>query len=286
MYLNQGMNPREIADYLNGQGILRHAGNSWRKDNIRRVLFDPKYAGRSVFGRCTKKLRSKMKTMPRDLWVVQPNSFVPVISMENFQLAEEKRRSATRFLTDEQLLQRLREYVGKHGNISNRTMGRRDGMPSRAYIKRFGSLWRAYELAGLTPWKHKTAEARSLRATIARQFRGAMAMSGLSFERRGRVYVLQECAPFLFDVAKALKPYASGESRRELYSRKEMRSGVCVAARLSRNNLVVQDWCLLEITSRSTPRFRVRDSVVRASDSVRDTPENLIRLLTDHLHQY
>jgi DNA invertase Pin-like site-specific DNA recombinase len=287
MYLNEGMNTREIADYLNDHGILRHTGNRWRKDNIRRILFDPKYAGCSVFGRSTKKLRSKMKTIPRDLWVVRPNSFVPVISMQDFQYAEEKRRSATRLSTDEQLLQRLREYVGKHGNISNRTMGRRDGMPSGpAYIKRFGSLWRAYELAGLTPWKHKTAEARSLRAAIDRQFREAMAISGLSFERRGRVYVLQECAPFLFDVAKALRPYASGESRWELYSRKEMRGGICVAARLSQNNLVVQDWCLLEITGRSTPRFRVRDSVVRASDSVRATPENLISLLIDRLHQY
>ncbi len=284
MYLEKGMNTREIADYLNDEGILRHTGTRWRKDNIRDILFDPKYAGCAVFARCSKKFRSREKSNPRNLWIVQPNSFAPIVSMETFQQAEEKRRSRTRLLTDEQLLDRLRQYVEKHGAISSKIMSRRRGMPSGpAYARRFGSLWRAYELAGVSPWKHQTAIARSLRAAISDQFHRAMIESHLPFERRGRVYMLQGCAPFLFDVAKALKPLVSGEARWELYSRTDTPSFCWAVARLAPDNSEVQDWCMFESGIHESQRFRLRDRAVRETDSVRATSESLIRLLVERL---
>ena len=284
MYLDEGINTREIADRLNQQGILRHTGATWRKDHIRKILFDPKYAGCAVFGRCTKKFRSKQKTNPRNLWIVQPNSFVPVISFERFQAAEEKRRSRTRFLTDEQLLQRLREYVERHGSISHRVMRPGNGLPSApAYLRRFGSLWRAYELAGISPWKHETAKARSLRAAITEQFQQAMIASGTPFERKGRIYTIPCCKPFVFEVAKYLEPLLSGEMHWEVYVRKEMPCGPCAAARLGPDNRSVQDWCVFDIFSHGQQRLSLRDSAVGVNGSVRDTPRELISLLLECL---
>jgi len=206
--------------------------------------------------------------------------------MEAFQRAEEKRRSKTRFLTDEQLLETLREYVQKEGRIRGRLMGRRYRMPSvAAYIRRFGSLWRAYELAGIPPSEHCTAQARSLRCRIAEKFQQAMIVSGAPFERMGRVYAVRGCTPFVFDVAKSLEPLVSGEMRWELYLRKEMPSGPCAAARLTPDNHSIQDWCMFEISSRGQQRFPLRDSVVRAGDSVRGTPNELIQLILDRLHR-
>jgi DNA invertase Pin-like site-specific DNA recombinase len=281
MYLDQDMNMREIADFLNERGVLRHTGSPWRRDSIRKILFDPKYAGCAVFARCTKKFRSTQKANPRNSWIVQPNSFAPVVPIETFEDAEKKRLSRTRFCTDEQLLQRLREYVQQHGSISNLRMTHHKGMPSApAYMRRFGSLWNAYELAGVSSSGYPATKARCLRASITEQFHQAMIASGLRFERHGRTYVVQGCAAFMLDVVKSLKPLVSGEPRWELARRKQMPSGLCAVARLSSCNQSVQDWCLLESIPPKTQRFWLRDSFIRPR-SVRETPEGLILLLRE-----
>lgn len=282
MYVDAEMSPQEIADQLNARAIRSHTGYPWRKDSVGNILFDPKYAGCAVFARCSKKFRSKEKINPRSSWIIQPNSFVPIIPMETFQRAEERRRSKTRFLTDEQLLQKLRDHVQEQGCIKGLLMGRQHCMPSAAaYIRRFGTLWKAYELAGIAPSKHETAQARSLRSKIAEQFQQAMVASNASFERRGRVYSIRGCTPFVFDIAKSLEPLVSGEMRWELYLRKEMPSGACAAARLTPNNRSVQDWCLFEISSQGQQRFPLRDSAVQAHGSVRRSVHELISLLLE-----
>ena len=115
---------------------------------MRKILIDPKYAGCAVFNRSTKRLQSRSKVIPKDQWIVTPNSFEAIVPLERVQAAQ--RKLSRRRRTDQQLLQELRRYVLAHGPISGRAIAPTNGLPSdQTYRKRFGSLSKAYEMAGL-----------------------------------------------------------------------------------------------------------------------------------------
>ena len=252
MYLEEDLNAEEIAQRLNQQKVARHNGYPWTKYNVGRILTDPRYAGYAVFARCSKKFRSKQKVNPRSLWIMRPNAYTPIIAPEIFDRAEKKRLSKARLCSNEQLLQQLRDHVQKNGTLSCKDINSANHLPSaETYFRRFGSLWKAYELAGLTAdeypsmWTHPTRTGRFLRVRIAEEFRAAMVASELPYQVEGMVYVIRGSQPFLFNVAKCLPPTKTGELRWDLYSRKGKDNMPWAIARLKPGNCELLDWALL-----------------------------------------
>jgi len=142
----------QIAVILNNEGIAAEEARMWTRATIRELLTNEKYIGNNLYNRTSTKLqRSRVVNKPGD-WVRCNNAYQPVIDAEIFAKAQEIINQRDHRYTDEELLQRQRDLLQKHGMLSGLIINEAADMPSTAiYANRFQSLRRAYELIGYTP---------------------------------------------------------------------------------------------------------------------------------------
>jgi DNA invertase Pin-like site-specific DNA recombinase len=143
---------REIATSLNNRGLLTDRGRPWTRGTVHQVLTNPKYAGANVYNRRSFKLKRKRVVNPPEMWIRCDDAFDPIIPVEQFTQALAIIESRDTHLTDEQLLERLRNLLARIGELSGVLIDEREDMPSSAlYQRRFGGLARAYALIGYAP---------------------------------------------------------------------------------------------------------------------------------------
>jgi hypothetical protein len=86
------------------------------------------------------------------MWVRCDGAFEAIVDPAVFYTAQGILLERHRRLSNEELLERLRQLHGKFGRLSGILISETEDMPSPAvYRHRFGSLIRAYELIGYTP---------------------------------------------------------------------------------------------------------------------------------------
>lgn len=86
------------------------------------------------------------------MWIRCDNAFAPIVPLVQFTMALAIIESRHTHLTDEQLLDRLRNLLARIGELSGVLIDEAEDMPSSAvYKSRFGGLTRAYALIGYTP---------------------------------------------------------------------------------------------------------------------------------------
>lgn len=116
------------------------------------MVTNPKYIGSNVTNRSSAKLRTRQVQNPPELWVRRDNAFPAIIDPRIFQQAEIEAEARSSFLTNEQLLDCLRQLLRKHGRISERLLKTNAGMPcAQVYTMRFGGMTEAYRLVGYQP---------------------------------------------------------------------------------------------------------------------------------------
>jgi DNA invertase Pin-like site-specific DNA recombinase len=143
---------REIAEQLNGAGIPGEHGRLWTRATVHQVLTNPKYIGANIYNRRSFKLKHKRINNPVDMWIWRDGAFVPIVDAAIFEQARRIIESRHLHLTDQDLLERLRELLRKHGRLSGLLIDETEAMPSSScYSTRFGSLVRAYTLIGWEP---------------------------------------------------------------------------------------------------------------------------------------
>jgi hypothetical protein len=98
-----------------------------------------------VWGRTTAYLAGPAKRLPVTQWAICPNAFEAIISQELFLRAQQEFANYTRRLTDEQLLERLRQLHKAHGRLSGDIIEKSQICPALStYSKRFGGLLSVY----------------------------------------------------------------------------------------------------------------------------------------------
>jgi DNA invertase Pin-like site-specific DNA recombinase len=145
--------PTDIMRYLNRRHIDPGDGNEWRYARVRYLLSNPKYVGSNVWGRTTAQLQKQKRRVDPERWATCEQAFTPLIDVDTFnavqrQLAVAHRRHLR--LPDDVLISRLRQLLTHQGRLTQRSMYGRAGSAS-TYIRHFGSLARAYQLAGFHP---------------------------------------------------------------------------------------------------------------------------------------
>jgi hypothetical protein len=151
LFVTHGKTEREIMESLNGLGVLGEHGRPWTRATVHQVLTNPKYIGANIYNRRSFKLKHKRVNNPTQMWIWRDGAFDPIITVGLFEQARTILESRHRNLSDEELLERLRELLRVHGKLSGILINETDDMPSSAsYSSRFGSLTRAYELIGWT----------------------------------------------------------------------------------------------------------------------------------------
>jgi DNA invertase Pin-like site-specific DNA recombinase len=151
-FIEQGFNESAIAALLNDKNIKTDLGRHWSRGTIHQVLTNEKYIGNNVFNRTSYKLKMRHVKNPPEMWVRHDNAFDGIIEPALFYTAQGIIRERSRKVSNEEMLDKLKNLHEKFGCISGIIIDEADGMPSSgAYTYRFGSLLRAYELIGYSP---------------------------------------------------------------------------------------------------------------------------------------
>lgn len=151
-FVCEGRNERWIADELNRRGVRTDLNKEWTKATVREVLSNEKYIGNNIFNRISFKLKIKRVRNPEDMWIRKDQAFQGIVDPSLFFMAKGIFAARCRKLSDEEMLQKLKELQDKKGYLSAIVIDEAEDMPSSAaYSGRFGGLVRAYRLIGFDP---------------------------------------------------------------------------------------------------------------------------------------
>jgi DNA invertase Pin-like site-specific DNA recombinase len=143
---------REISNFLNARGIQTDLMRPWTRATIHQMLTNPKYVGSNVYNRRSFKLKKKRVVNSADMWIRKDAAFPSLVEVAQFLHAQEIMEARHIHLLDEEMLERLRELLGRVGRLSGIIIDEAENMPpSAAFQRRFKSLHRAYSLIGYQP---------------------------------------------------------------------------------------------------------------------------------------
>jgi hypothetical protein len=147
------LSPLRIANLLN-EGGCPSPGIAWRQETIRFMLRNERYVGTQIYNRKSCKLRSLPHRNERSLWITKENAFKGIVPRELFDAAQavSRQRQVTPVYSEQDLLDRLRWLLKKHGYLSKLLVDSDRGGPQEcAYRRRFGTLRNAFAQVGYSP---------------------------------------------------------------------------------------------------------------------------------------
>jgi DNA invertase Pin-like site-specific DNA recombinase len=151
-FISEGKSESEIAKSLNAQGVVTDFGRAWTRGTVHQVLTNEKYIGNNVYHRTSFKLKLKHVVNPQERWIRGDSMFEGIVEPSLFHTAQGIILARSRKLSDDEMLEKLRGVLNKHGRICGMLIDDADDLPSSAAFRhRFGSLVSAYRLIGYDP---------------------------------------------------------------------------------------------------------------------------------------
>lgn len=149
MFTLENRTMQGVADELNRLRVPFLEGRRWTRSGVRGILTNPKYKGTTLYNLKRSRLRSQVRMNAEKEWIVVPNSFEAIIDSATFEAAQQVLRNKSFNLSDEQVLEALRSILRAKGKLSLTLFrGMPNALSKEGYRRRFGSLVRAYDLAG------------------------------------------------------------------------------------------------------------------------------------------
>jgi DNA invertase Pin-like site-specific DNA recombinase len=151
-FVHKGRSESEIATDLNERNVPTDLGRPWTRGTVHQILINEKYVGDNVWNRRSFKLKKKRVQNEPEMWIRAQDAFQAIVARELFEAAKTLINVRSFRLSDEEMLQSLRELYQQQGLLSGIVIDESVGLPSSsAYSSRFGSLLRAYNLVGFMP---------------------------------------------------------------------------------------------------------------------------------------
>ncbi len=151
-FVQEKLSCSEIARRLNTRGEMTSTGGQWTSQTIKMALTDEKYIGTAVWNRTSRHLKRPRVKNPPDQWIRKEGAFEAIVDSCLFREAQTILRARKDKYSSKGMLKQLKDLLEKHGTLSGALIQADKSMPGReAYMKRFGSLIRAYELVGFKP---------------------------------------------------------------------------------------------------------------------------------------
>jgi DNA invertase Pin-like site-specific DNA recombinase len=156
-----------IARSLNHRGIPYLRGRRWDYYDVRRLLTNSKYAGQSVYGRTSQRLKSPKQDVASQHWIVRDGVFSRIVEPVIFDRVQRLLRDRSpRAWTQEELLQRIRVLLKKRGRLTYQIIDQDRRTPSaHLYASHFGSFRKLYALVGYKPGKARFEKRRHATST-------------------------------------------------------------------------------------------------------------------------
>ena len=149
MFIYEHQPLQHIANKLNLQEIPGLHGRKWTRNMVKGILSNPKYKGTLRYNITTQKLKSGHRRNPEAEWIVVPDAYQPIVEPAIFEMAQKEFLSRHYNWSDDQAVEALRSILKKNGTLTPTIIrNETDVLCPEGYRRRFGSLTRAYELAG------------------------------------------------------------------------------------------------------------------------------------------
>jgi len=265
-FVDDNLVESEIAERLNGRGIMTDLGRAWTRATVREVLSNEKYIGNNVYNRRSFKLKKHRVVNSPDMWIKKEGAFDGIVPAELFFTAQGILRARAHRYSNEELVEKLRNLYQRHGYLSGLIINEAEGMPSAAaYAHRFGSLIRAYHAVGFTPDRdYQYLEAnkflRRLHPQIVTETERMISDVGGVVERDPATDLLNVNREFTVSLVLArCQSFENGRRRWKVRFDATLAPDITVAVRLDSENQTALDYYLLPRLDFGQPRIHLAD---------------------------
>lgn len=150
-FVTCGRSEVEIAGELNTKGVSTDLGRPWTSDTIHAILTNEKYIGNNIYNRTSFKLKRKHVHNAPEMWIRADGAFTPIVEPSLFYAARELIATRRHCFSNEEMLAKLKSLLASQARLTSELIDAANGPCSASYRSRFGSLLRAYHLAGFQP---------------------------------------------------------------------------------------------------------------------------------------
>ncbi len=277
---------REIAQTLNERGITTDLGRPWTRGTVHQILINEKYIGNNVWNRGSFKLKRKRVRNSEEMWIRAQDAFTPIVDKALFEAVQSIIRERSYKLSDDEMLDALRQLLQSRGYLSGLVIDETDRLPSSsAYQGRFGSLLRAYKLVGFTP-DHDYRYIEINRAL--RRLHPQIVTDTIAGIKKAGGWVEQDSATDLLTINGEFRASIvvvrcmttlAGSLRWQIRFDVGLWPDITVAVRMDQQNREPLDYYLLPRIDMTKPRLRLAESNGVSLDTYRfDTLDGLFDL--------
>uniref|UniRef100_UPI00402AEA87 recombinase family protein n=1 Tax=Thomasclavelia ramosa TaxID=1547 RepID=UPI00402AEA87 len=241
-----------IAERLNEQSIPAENGTSWTRAKIHQILTNEKYIGNNIYNKTSSKLKSKLVKNPKHEWIRCDKAYKPIISKKKYNKAQEIIQLRSIHLTNEDLLEKLKEKLESNGKLSGFIIDEDDTGPSSSvYRTRFGGLLRAYTLIGYKPehdysYLQINEALRSFYSEIIEDFKGEILKSNCHIDEYKYYPMLYINDEFLISVlvTKCIH-MKSGKLRWKVRFDNSQKADITIVIRMNSQNISPLDFYII-----------------------------------------
>lgn len=265
-FIEDGRSEREIADWLNAQGILSDLGRTWTRGAVHQLLINDKYAGHNVWGRTSFKLKTRHVRNDPSEWIRRDEVFPAIVPQAMFDAARLIIEQRSKRLSDDDMLALLADILKKNGYLSGLIIDEFEGGPSSsAYQTRFGSLLRAYSLVGFIPdhdyrYIEINRALRRMHPSIVRDvIEGVRSAGGTAIQNLEDDTLLINDEITAAIVIARCKLTRGGNRRWKIRLDESLRPDLTICVRMDEDNMNAHDFYIL-------PRMTLAEGVLRLAE--------------------
>jgi DNA invertase Pin-like site-specific DNA recombinase len=288
----QGKSQQDIIRELNRRGVTTKNGLPWNSNKMGLLLRNESYMGNLVWNRVTSKLGSKKIGNPEYCWIRSEGCVDPIVDRDVFLQAKKILDESRVYLSEEEMLTRLRKVMAKEGSLSIKIIDSAPGLPSSStYAKHFGTLQNIYRMIGYngSKYMHNLEAGRqwfAINAEHAAYLRDLFQQRGrqVTYDPAAKRLRIDDALDICFSVAKWRK-YPGRRVRWPLVRRVRPTDGWVVALRLAEGNASTLDYVLVPAASFTyrvlwISEHNIKQHKAVAFQSFEDQARSLLRRVT------
>lgn len=277
-----------IAERLNEQSIPAENGTSWTRAKIHQILTNEKYIGNNIYNKTSSKLKSKLVKNPKHEWIRCDKAYKPIISKKKYNKAQEIIQLRSIHLTNEDLLEKLKEKLESNGKLSGFIIDEDDTGPSSSvYRTRFGGLLRAYTLIGYKPehdysYLQINEALRSFYSEIIEDFKGEILKSNCHIDEYKYYPMLYINDEFLISVlvTKCIH-MKSGKLRWKVRLDNSQKADITIVIRMNSQNISPLDFYIIpKIENEYSKMCMMETNNIRLDLYRFDNPDKFLQIIT------
>lgn len=288
LFIDDNMPEFIIAERLNEQNIPAENGTLWTRAKIHQILTNEKYIGNNIYNKTSSKLKNRLVKNPKNEWVRCDKAYKPIISKKKYNKAQEIIQLRSVHLTNEELLEKLKQKLESNGKLSGFIIDEDDTGPSSSvYRTRFGGLLRAYTLIGYKPehdysYIQINEALRSFYSGIIEDFKGEILKSNCYIDEYKYAPMLYINDEFLISVLITKCTHMkSGKLRWKVRFDNSQKADITIVIRMDSQNISPLDFYIIpKIENEYSKMWMTETNNIRLDLYRFDNLDKLLQIIT------